>query len=500
MLDVLEKQNSSNHYPFLSVVATKRKDSSNKSITKGNNVHNNLSINESFYGSEKSEREGKLFIKRGNDDDESLNSTALFTERSSYLNDETISLNKEEENNLLTSQPLRYSRSRRPLSASIVSNTSNVIMEEEDFSETSTFTSNPPSLTSAAVNPTNPDTTTNKSCPQRKDCLKRPQSASNFQHFQAKKQEPPTNKPKRPGSAPLRRDKSSSELYNEQFEKKTVNDEAFKTLSNPWRQTMSSHYNQPLIQTILQGRYLQNQSPSKRKKVDYIKKNMEAIHEKSVNNNNQKRKKEYIVRPKNYTLNLQEKKEEEKQTRELFVPEPGEFFTTLGTTFEHNEVKESQINLTRKLGYKQSIPRAINSRTVYNPSQVTFSKENIRIRPKSAQDSIRYKETQRHVDVVTACDKALLDQDYLEDVKSIEQEKRPLYKGNHATKVDDPIDKNRATLKIKGFSINSVKVSHESSYKPPKPTKRGLPPKPPSPHVVAVARHNSRFSMDIPRQ
>ncbi|KAF0983443.1 hypothetical protein FDP41_010508 [Naegleria fowleri] len=292
----------------------------------------------------------------------------------------------------------------------------------------------------------------------------------------------------RPGSSPLFkrgrgdvRSKTSSELYDENFDKMVKKDESNQAISNQWHQMLSEN-KQPLIHTVLHNYEGSRPSSSasnrgEKQKTDFIKKNMEAIHEiasaKSPKNN-------VTSRPRSFILDSS-------------IGHDTSYYDNPSIPFEHEELRKSHSTLLRKFSRRQGVPRSVNSRTVFNPNN-SYSKNSemsFKNRPQSAMSQIRYSTTPRHVDVVTEATGVIRPKSAL-NTKYTKKQKETL---SARPTTEEPFKK-AAFLNVQGFSINSTKIVHEGHYEDNRKLQRGAPRPSPPDHCVVLAKHNSRFSIE----
>ncbi|KAG2377656.1 hypothetical protein C9374_009172 [Naegleria lovaniensis] len=291
----------------------------------------------------------------------------------------------------------------------------------------------------------------------------------------------------RPGSAPLfkkgrgdLRSKTPSEHYNESFNSMVKKDESNQAISNPWHQMLSAENNRPLIQTVLHNYASSRPSSSashtsEKQKTDFIKKNMDAIHEialtKSPKNN-------ITSRPRSFILDHSNGGE-------------SSYYDNPSIPFEHEELRKSHSSLLRKYSKRQGLPRNVNSRTVFNPNSSSSNEMSFKNRPQSAMSQIRYTTTPRHVEVVTEATGLMRPRSAL-NTKYSKKQKAKL---SARPTTEEPFKK-AAFLNVQGFSINSTKIVHEGHYEEQRKLQRGAPKPTPPDHCVVLAKHNSRFSIE----
>jgi len=247
------------------------------------------------------------------------------------------------------------------------------------------------------------------------------------------------------------------------------NDASNQAITNDWHQALSPGKREPLIQTVLHNYGNGNKTINQHRdgKVNFIQRNKELIQQKYSHH---QAKNTVTYRPRSFVL------EEDRN-------EPTND-SSKRTQLEHQYEK------------RQSIPRQVNSRTVFSPNETRTSAAYDRImtmktRPQSAQSIIKYQTTRRHNDVVTNTDETLRPRSALALTHPrSEFHKRPTY--------EEPFKKKtpKAGLNIQGFSINKSKVVHEGHYQPPKTAQRGAPRPQAPPHTVALCVHNSRFGIE----
>ncbi|EFC38373.1 predicted protein [Naegleria gruberi] len=289
----------------------------------------------------------------------------------------------------------------------------------------------------------------------------------------------------RPGSAPLtkkgkldssHRSKTPSELYDESFYEMQRRDESNAAITNPWHQTLDEHHERPLITTVLHE-YRDDISTSRcssrmSDKKDFIEINKHALSEKV---RNAAKRNSITARPHSYVLD------------NSFEGSASDFSTS--AHLEGEERRRTHTSLMQKYSTRQSVPRTVNSRTIFNPSTLAYdNSSSLKNRPKSALSKVMYKQTTRHQDVVSIVSDTLRPRSAMSTYSVKESFKRPTS--------EEPFKRSSSFLNVQGFSINQAKVVHEGHYEMPRTTKRGAPRPEPQPHTIALCVHNSRFSIE----